>query len=206
MCEQIDGLINGYKSSISLYPDLDLVISVLVNVNKTSLTTTLPFHILDELLDLPRTQDWLFEVSLRNTAMAYTLADKAAKGPLPPKIENQPSVHALKKYAGNYTNLALGDISIVYEESEKKDKGEGEEGALYFRATAFHSKMEHYHYEMFKVMWKIFGSDKAVGVRFLSGSDGEVSRLALVEAPGDEGERFFERKAAAVSVSAVKEE
>ncbi|KAG0272145.1 hypothetical protein BGZ97_011073, partial [Linnemannia gamsii] len=55
------GLISGYKSRLDIYPYLDLVVAVQANVSNASLTEHLSHFILDELLDLARTQDWLFE-------------------------------------------------------------------------------------------------------------------------------------------------
>lgn len=188
----LGGLISGYKSGLDIYPDLDLVVAVLANVNKASLTEQLSHYILDELLDLPRTKDWLFGVSLEETEAEYTMAEMMLRGQFPEKIENRPPVHALKEYAGVYTHSAQGDISIVYNETED---------ALYFKHPAFDSKLEHYHFEMFKIVLTIFMNAWAVGVRFETGADGKVGSLRLME-PGNR-ETVFERK---VAPTTAKEE
>lgn len=187
----LGGLIAGYKSGLDIYPDLDLVVAVLANVNKAALTEQLSHYILDELLDLPRTKDWLFDVSPEETKTEYTMAEMGLKGQFP-KIENRPPAHALKEYAGVYTHLAQGDISIVYNETED---------ALYFKHPAFDSKLEHYHFDMFKVVLSIFMNAWAVGVRFETGADGKVGSLTLME-PGNR-ETVFKRKGAP---TAAKEE
>ncbi|KAG0292441.1 hypothetical protein BGZ96_004121 [Linnemannia gamsii] len=154
-------------------------------------------------MDLPRTRDWLFKASLTYTASFYTMTENDEKGSLPPKIENRPPGHPPKDYAGEYINLTHGNVSIVYEESEKKDK---EAGELYYRTEAFYEKMGHYHYEMFSVVWRKFAYRKKLGLRFLTDADGEVNGFALVVAPTDD-EVIFKRKAVVVSSSiAVKEE
>lgn len=190
----LDGLISGYRSSLDIYPDLDLVVAVQANVNKTFLTDNLSHYFLDELLDLPRTQDWLFDVSPTKTEKAYTMSEKAIQGDLPEKVANRPHAHPLKEYAGEYTNLAQGDVSIVYEERED---------ALYFKNAPFDNKMEHHHFELFKVVLTMFGFGHAVGVKFDSGTDGKVGTFTLV-APGSK-DAVFERKVI-VPATEVKEE
>ncbi|KAF9114663.1 hypothetical protein BGX30_006518 [Mortierella sp. GBA39] len=80
-------------------------------------------------------------------------------------------------YHAGVTHLTHGDISIVYNEVED---------ALYFKHPAFDSKLEHYHFEMFK---------------FEMGADEMVRSLALIE-PGYR-ETVFDRK---VAPTAAKEE
>lgn len=190
--EWIGGLITGYTSGLDIYPDLDLVVAVLANVNKTALTEHVSHYILDELLDLPRTQDWLFGVSPQETKEKYTMAEMGFKGQLPKKIENRPPVHALKEYAGVYNHLAHGDISIVYNKTED---------ALYFKHPAFESKLEHYHFELFKCVLNIFMNSFAIGVQFETDANGMVGSLKYI-GPGYGG-TVFERK---VIPTAAKEE
>ncbi|KAG0279606.1 hypothetical protein BGZ95_000739 [Linnemannia exigua] len=204
------GQINAYNSSIAIYPDLDLVVSVLTNVYKSPLPRYLSHYIVDELLDLPRTKDWLFEESIKSTKEEYKEAEKAARGErtLPERIPNGPHTHALKEYAGVYSHLALGDVTIL---CKRNPQNEGE-GELHFRMQAFDSnKMEHYHFEMFKVVLKVFGAAWAIGVKFETGLDGKVQGLVL-ELPDQEKPPLFKRKEEeeeeeeAVSASAVRED
>ncbi|KAK3808875.1 MAG: beta-lactamase/transpeptidase-like protein [Linnemannia gamsii] len=172
------GQINGYNSSIAFYPDLDLVVSVLVNVCKTTLTENLSHYIVDELLDLPRTKDWLFGESIKSTEEEYKEAEMSARGEgiLPERIPNRPHAHDLMEYAGVYRHLALGDITVVYEE-DPQNEGEGE---LLFRTQTFEiCQMEHYHFEMFKVVLRIFGNAWATSAKFETGLDGKVQGLVL---------------------------
>ncbi|KAG0292438.1 hypothetical protein BGZ96_004118 [Linnemannia gamsii] len=178
-----NGLISGYKSALDIYPDLDLVVATQANVNKASLTDNLSHYILDEILDLPRTQDWLFEVSPKGTEKTYTMTDQAIQGKFPKKVENLPPVHSLKEYTGVFTNPALGDISFVYNETED---------ALYFKHSAFDIKMEHYNFEMFTAVLRILGIARAVGFQFETGVDGKVGSLKLIEP--DLENRVFKKK------------
>lgn len=170
----VGGLISGYKSGLDIYPDLDLVIAVQANVNKTALTENLSHYILDEILDLPRTKDWFFEVSPKETGETYTMSDQAIQGKFPKKIENLPPVHSLEEYTGVFTHPAFGDISFVYSEAED---------ALYFKHLAFDIKMEHYNFEVFKVVLRFLGTAWAVGFQFETGVDGKVGSLTFIE-PG----------------------
>ncbi|KAF9128545.1 hypothetical protein BGW39_004962 [Mortierella sp. 14UC] len=197
------GWINAYNSSIAFYPDLDLVVSVLANVGKTTLTDNLSYYIVDELLDLPRTKDWLFGESLKTTEEEYKQAEKAVRGEgiLPERIPNRPHAHALKEYAGEYSHPALGDISVVFEQDPQDD----DEGELHFRTLTFDtSKLEHYHFETFKVVLRLFGLGWAMGVRFETGPDGAVRGL-LLETSMEEKPPIFKRKEN-VPASDIKEE
>ncbi|KAG9063709.1 hypothetical protein KI688_003820 [Linnemannia hyalina] len=190
-----NGLISGYRSGLDIYPDQDLVVAVQANVNKAALPDNVSHYILDELLDLPRTQDWLFDVSPTKTEKAYTMSEMAVRGDLPEKIANRPHVHSLKEYAGVYTNLAQGDISVIYEEKED---------ALYFKNPAFHDRMEHYHFELFKVVLRMFGFGAAIGVKFETGADGKIGALTLIRP--EESDSVFERKVVVVPATGAREE
>ncbi|KAF8924104.1 hypothetical protein BGZ58_002145 [Dissophora ornata] len=52
----------------------------LANVKVTELTTFLPLYIVDELLDLPRTLDWINGTSIEATQNTYALFDGFAQG------------------------------------------------------------------------------------------------------------------------------
>ncbi|KAK3829961.1 MAG: beta-lactamase/transpeptidase-like protein [Linnemannia gamsii] len=186
------GQINAYNSSIAIYPDLDLVVSVFVNVCKTALTDNLSHYIVDELLDLPRTKDWLFEESIKSTEGQYKETERATRGEgvLPEKIPNRPHTHDLKEYAGVYSNLALGDITVVYEK-DSQNEGEGE---LIFRTQTFAiCGMEHYHFEMFKVVLRMFGYGWATAVKFETGLDGKVQGFGMSDFFGEKP-LIFKRK------------
>lgn len=193
-CLTLDGLISGYRSALDIYPDVDLVVAIQANVNKTYLTDNLSHYILDELLDLPRTQDWLFDVSPTKTEKAYTMSEKAMRGDLPEKIANRPHAHSLKEYAGEYTNLAQGDVSIVYEEKE---------GALYFKNASFDNKMEHHHFELFAVVLRMFAFGYGVGVKFETGADGKVEAFTFLSP--ESKDIVFKRKVV-VPATVAKEE
>ena len=218
----IGGGISAYKSYIAVYPDLDLVVSVLSNVNNAGIIGYISYHVVDELLGLPKTQDWLFDKTVKATKAAYEAQELAAKGPLPEKIENKPHVHALQEYVGEYTEGTYGDVSISLQEEEDEDAANTDadqqqsqkekKQVLYFKYGGFHDKMEHYHFETFKVVLNAFANVLGAGVSFQTGPDGKVSAFVFLETnegdPSAKGkETVFKRKETkVVPTSETKEE
>ncbi|KAG0197669.1 hypothetical protein BGX33_000432 [Mortierella sp. NVP41] len=184
------GGISTFVSSITVYPDLDLVVSVLCNFGKAYIVADLHCYIVDELLGLPKTEDWLFDNLIKKVKSLYEKSELAAKGPLPKRIENKPHVHALQEYVGEYTEGTYGDVSISLHEEEEDatntdaDHQQGQKEkkqVLYFKYGGFHNKMEHYHFETFKVVLKLFWVAEGLGINFQTGSDGKVVGFVWVE-------------------------
>ena len=69
----LGGCSTGYSSNLAFYPDNDLVIAHLANIHITDLPTNLPFYIADGLLDLPKTVDWINEVTPMSTQKTYDM-------------------------------------------------------------------------------------------------------------------------------------
>ncbi|KAF9093707.1 hypothetical protein BGX23_002994 [Mortierella sp. AD031] len=198
------GGVSAYRSSIAIYPDLDLVVTVLTNFSCGYIIRNLSYYIVDELLGLPKTEDWLFEKIIKGTKRSFEMYDMVTKGPLRDKIENKPHVHALQDYAGEYTNLALGDVSILLQEEDEEDSTTDQhqsqkKQALYFKNSGYHNKLEHHHFETFKVVLRIFGFAMGAGINFQTGPDGKVAAMVLIELsdqdPSGKGkETVFKRK------------
>jgi hypothetical protein len=148
------------------------VISVLTNVPSASLPRYLPYYIVDEILNLPRTRDWIGQVSLDSITRTYNQNAQDAIGNFPPRQKNSPASHPLVQYEGVYSHpLFAGDITITFEEEEKK--------ALHFHFTTFESKMEHYHFETFSFIIDMWSTKEAKLLTFITGEDGEVQGLQL---------------------------
>jgi hypothetical protein len=62
--------------------------------------------------------------------------------------------------------------------------------------------MEHYHFDLFKVVLRFLGSAWAVGFQFETGVDGKVGKVTFIE-PGSR-KSVFERKG--LSTTAAKED
>ncbi|KAF9933299.1 hypothetical protein FBU30_005883 [Linnemannia zychae] len=160
----------------------NLVVAALSNVYVSALEN-IPYYVVDQLLDLPSSHDWLFDVSIRDAEKMYKQTAEAAQGQFPKKIENSSPSHSLKDYAGEYNSPSLGPVSILY---KIENSHEGEKEVLYFKSAGFYSQMEHYHFDLFRVVLAVFGSAVGMGIKFLMGADGAVKEFAFIESKDTE--------------------
>ncbi|KAF9284566.1 hypothetical protein BGZ68_004601 [Mortierella alpina] len=173
----------GFSSMIAFFPDSDLVITILSNIYVAMLPNYLPYYLVDEILDLPRTQDWTGQVALDMTAYVFNWTAQEARGNFPPRQTNKPASHALNQYLGAYSHpLFAGDVTITLEDKSNN---------LHFHFTTFDSKMEHYHFETFSFVFDEWSSKKAQLLTFITGEDGEVSGLQIEYG---EKKRTFDKK------------
>lgn len=165
---------------IMLFPDSDLVITVLSNIYLARLRDTIPYYLADEILDLPRTKDWLGKETTDVTESWFKMtADAAAGVDLPPRLKNRPAAHPLSDYEGVYTHpLFAGDVKITLETEENADGLK--KSQLHFLLNAFSSKVEHYHYETFTFIFDMWSSKQKQAATFITGQDGQVEGLQVV--------------------------
>ncbi|KAG0351611.1 beta-lactamase/transpeptidase-like protein [Gamsiella multidivaricata] len=162
-----DGSNPGYVTHLALFPDADLVIAHLANIHITNLPSCLFYHIADELLGLPKTEDWLFEAAVEDTQHVYNHFARLAKGDLPERIENQPHSHQLSDYTGEYTHPVYGEIMIRLEEGN----------SLFMKMSVYDQKLEHYHYESFTTLLHDFTVKFGLLFTFVTGSSGKVDSI-----------------------------
>ncbi|KAF9900324.1 hypothetical protein EC991_007479 [Linnemannia zychae] len=170
------GNVLGFSSNIVLFPDSDLVITVLSNIYAAMLPESIPYYLADEILDLPRTQDWMDSVVVNRTMKAYSLIEESNRGELPPRIKNRPTIHPLKQYAGIYFNPLFGNVSVTLETTEangKLNKG------LHILHNTFHSSMEHYHFDSFAIALDLWSVKPRELLTFTTGEDGKVEGFQL---------------------------
>ncbi|KAG9319600.1 hypothetical protein KVV02_003869 [Mortierella alpina] len=161
----------GFSSMIALFPDSDLVITILSNIYVAMLPNYLHFYLADEILDLPRTQDWTDRVALEMTAYFFNHTAEQARGNFPPRQKNKPASHALDQYVGAYSHpLFAGEVTITLEDNTNN---------LHFHFTTFDSRMEHYHFETFSFVINLWSNKEAQLLTFITGEDGEVSGLQM---------------------------
>ena len=172
------GNVGGFSSMIVLFPDSDLVITILSNVFAAMLPNTIPYYLADEILNLPRTKDWIGKETMDRTEKVYKAkADAESREDLPPRLKNKPAAHPLSDYAGVYTHPLFDDFKITLETEEDIDGVEQDE--LHFYFTTYSSKVEHYHFETFTFVFDAW-SVKAKGmVTFVTGENGHVEALQL---------------------------
>ncbi|KAF9431477.1 hypothetical protein BGZ76_000254 [Entomortierella beljakovae] len=166
------GAIDGYATSLALFPDSELVIAHLTNSQGAFLPNALPYYIADEVLGLPKTHDWI-QRGIDITKIVYGQKPQVLTGGHPPQIKNAPMSHKLNDFAGVYTDLVYGDLPITL---VKNDKGEEE---LNFKLHVFENRLSHYHYDSFNTTATYGATVLPVLVTFATGTDGKVSGLSV---------------------------
>ncbi|KAG9063694.1 hypothetical protein KI688_003805 [Linnemannia hyalina] len=73
---QHDGGNPGCRSNVAFYPDDDLVVACLTNINITDLPSKQSFYIANGLLGLHKTDDWINVTALKRTQEMYGMVAK----------------------------------------------------------------------------------------------------------------------------------
>jgi len=143
------------------------------------LPNTIPYYLADEILDLPRTKDWLGKVTMDLAEKFFKMtADGESGANLPPRLENKPAAHPLSDYEGVYTHpLFAGDFKITLETAE--DVNGVKQDELHFYFTTFSSKIEHYHFETFTLVFDDWSSKTKQAITFVTGENGQVEALQM---------------------------
>ncbi|OAQ27020.1 beta-lactamase/transpeptidase-like protein [Linnemannia elongata AG-77] len=198
------GSLLGFRGSLALYPDADIVVAFLTNTHKSALRTYIPFYIVDQLLRLPRTEDWLSTVTVRQTQVEYDEFEADRTGArLPARVKGTSLSHPnLEDYAGEYSDPVMGIVTV----SLFKDIDPKEKGFLGLEYATYKGKMDHYHYDTFRFTFKDFGVDAAALARFSTGPDGRVNVLSIVDGPEDDDVLNFKRRTADAAASVVKKD
>lgn len=174
ICRPIGGSNPGYQTNLAFFPDDDLVVAHLTNIDITELPFSLLHYIADGMLGLPTTIEWLSdENAVRETRESYKEIAKDLEGgdDIPERIENQPPSHALANYAGVYKHPVYDTITIRLEEDDK---------SLYLNMRTIDSKVEHYHFELFTALFREFGVKSLVLLTFVTASNGRVEGLRTI--------------------------
>ncbi|KAF9436041.1 hypothetical protein BGZ76_004952 [Entomortierella beljakovae] len=180
-----DGQNPGYRTELTIFPDADIVVASTANLFVAEILPNIQYYVADELLDLPRTQNWLSDVANNTSSMIYKYIKDEREGSLPDRVENKPPTHELREYVGQYSDEVYGDILIRLEKKNKEDGKEGEEGEeLHFNIRTIDSKLDHYHFESFKVFAHDFALQATFLISFITGVDGKVEGLKLSRGHG----------------------
>ncbi|KAF9543600.1 hypothetical protein EC957_000604 [Mortierella hygrophila] len=164
----------GYQSNLAFFPDDDLVVAHLTNIDVTELPFSLLHYIADGMLGLPTTIEWLSdETAIQETRETYEEVAKDLEGgdDFPERIENQPPSHTLADYAGVYTHPVYDTITICLEE---------EDASLHLKMRTLDSKVEHYHFELFTALLRDFGVKSLVPLTFITANNGRVEGLRTI--------------------------
>lgn len=176
----------------------------MTNTHKSALRTYIPFYIVDQLLRLPRTEDWLSTVTIRQTQLEYDNFEAARTGAgLPARVKGTSLSHPnLEAYVGEYSDPVMGTVTI----SLFKDKDSKENDVLGLEYVTYKAKLDHYHYDSFRFALKDFAVDAAVLACFLTGTDGRVNGLRLVSGDEDDDIINFKRRNVDADTTVVKKD
>ncbi|KAG0279607.1 hypothetical protein BGZ95_000740 [Linnemannia exigua] len=181
-CYGHGGSYPGCKAFLMIFPDDDLVIAQLANISFATLLYNINFYIADMLFDLPFTQDWLFDVAVKDTSEQYKLEEEQRERELPPQIKNRPSVLPREELAGEFENPLFGRVTVTTVNTPRwkgDGNGEKEESELVIQYNNYKSTLEHYHFESFKSVFSDLGEWSPMMVNYQTGSDGHVSGLTM---------------------------
>ncbi|KAF9143130.1 hypothetical protein BGX30_001250 [Mortierella sp. GBA39] len=157
----------GYRSMLAFLPDDDLVLAFLSNIDITNLPGGILYYMADELLNLPKTEDWINDVVVKRTQETYKVRGGMEKGDFPDRIEGTRNSHALVDYTGEYSHPVFEKIVVTLQE----------DGSLFMKIRTLETKLEHYHYESFKGYVEDFTARGNVFFTFSTGSNGHVESV-----------------------------
>ncbi|KAG0305151.1 hypothetical protein BGZ98_004535 [Dissophora globulifera] len=171
----------GYRSELIMFPDADLVIAQLANVNIAQLLTIGQYYIADEFPDLPRTQEWVPKLAVESTRTMYDFYTKENSGDYPERIKHRASSHELESFVGTYSNPVYGEVSVSLGEKEAVEGVKRKE--LHIQMRTLVGKLEHYHYDSFTTSMVDFVVRFESMVSFVTGEDGKISgfKMKIIE-------------------------
>lgn len=178
------GNIDGFTSLVTFMPDDDAGVVILTNMNTTELPTALMLSAYDRLLGFEKS-DWNGRLlGMRDQTMALmklgdSTADNADRVP-----GTHPS-HPLKDYVGEFEHPAYGVMAITMEK-----------GGLKATYNGISSRLEHYHYDVFKTIEPTLVGE--LKFQFQTDVHGNIDRVSAPLEPTVENILFTRRAPAAL--------
>jgi hypothetical protein len=165
---QHGGGIDGMVSQLVLVPEERLGVVVLTNTDAQALAAALPYRVIDGFLGVPP-RDWS-ALFLARHRVEQRQADSARRALEAARTRNTRPSLPLEKYAGTYEHVMYGDIGFAVEN-----------GALVLRrGTEFTGRLEHWHYDAFRVDWAAPQVGQAVTfATFVSDGEGRPAHVRL---------------------------
>ena len=161
------GSLNGFRSQVALLPKEKYGMVILSNLGGTQMPEALRNTLTDYLLGLAPNRDW--------DAYMIAQAKKQEDEAKAKKQERQAKHHKdtrpsreLSAYAGDYQDPAYGVVKIT-----------AENGGLFLAWSNFKCRLEHFHFDTFRITDKNPLEDTQVVFRL--GPDGEVEALEALE-------------------------
>lgn len=173
------GSIDGYYSSLTVLPDKELAIFMVLNQDEAgSLRSVMALPVIDMLLDLNYTP-WIQRYRqdyLKSQKQSYQYKDSLAAM----QVKNTQPSHAVENYIGRYVHPAYGEINITIEN-----------GQLIWQFRQQRSRLFHFHYDQFATNEKN-NDNPDFRVQFLTNEKGVIDRLVV--APYGDPKVEFEKK------------
>ena len=132
------GMIDGFRTQITLLPEEKIGIAIVNNLHESKLNLALTLSIVDQLLDLPKS-DWnkhfrdLERAERKETIIAFETAKKNRRADLAPSA-------ALDRFVGDYRNAAYGTGKVT----EKA-------GRLIWSWSSFEMPLDHWEGDTFRI-------------------------------------------------------
>ncbi|KAG0334566.1 hypothetical protein BG004_000358 [Podila humilis] len=169
----------GYTSNLVMFPEDELIVALLSNVDITGVTRFAPFHVADLILGLPKTNNktWLPDEAVVATKRSYMMNGAILEGQLPEKVNNtRPSHSENAAFVGEYYNPGYGSavIRLVKEDNKNNNSTKME-----LTIAGFSGILSHYHYDSYLVILgrsTVLTGDLAT---FITGPDGAVTGFKI---------------------------
>lgn len=171
------GNVNGATALVSMLPDDDIGLVILVNADSSMFCEALSMEIYDRYLDISDKHDW-FEIYNSNFQALITDMKKKTNELYESKKEGKPASHDLSEYAGTYAHPGYGEFTVSCEDNSL--------------SAAYHGvshKLAHLHYDIFTFeLMKV-----PFPVSFATGAKGDIESLS-VPFEGTQPPILFEKK------------
>ncbi|KAF9940963.1 hypothetical protein BGZ67_006201 [Mortierella alpina] len=170
-----NGATGGFTANLAMFPDDDLVVAHLCNLMYSDPGSNIFQHVADELLDLPKTYNWLPDMALKAAEGSYqaVASSRNGTGVVPERIPNQPPTHPLQAYVGVYSHLVYGDASVTLEKSQ-----DGKE-TLVIELIRFRSTLEPYHFDVFTAQLEDVTTNTKTIASFKTVTDNRVDSVVV---------------------------
>ena len=177
------GNISGATALVSMIPEKNIGVAILVNTNSSPATYAMANIIEDVLLGVEEEKDWIgfFGEQFGNMKKQGEEAANAFYGT---KVEGKPISHELSEYAGKYSHPGYGEIEV---KANKKAADPENRLSIDFHGTA--AKLTHMHYDIFYAT--IY--EMPLPALFSTGLDGSIESLSIQFESGIEEFIVFKR-------------
>ncbi|MBY0504533.1 MAG: serine hydrolase [Bryobacteraceae bacterium] len=161
------GVLDGFRSRVTLIPETQSGIVVLANLGRTDLPESVTNSLVDLLLNLPA-KDW--DTYLKGVVTKQEAeAEAKRQEKIAQRTKDTKPAKPLADYTGTYTEPAYGTVEI-----------QEEQGQLRLKWANFTARLEHWHYETFRA--KADNPLQNEDALFTLDAAGQPTRLRFLEA------------------------